>query len=75
MKPGGRKAATAIHSIFLLFISTFLDGTKALLSSSHPTGILPGRVKSWLPFGRGTNSEEWGRRKRSPDRPNNFNEG
>lgn len=75
MNPGGRKAATAIHSTSLFFNSTFLKGRKALLSLSHPTGTLPGRVKSWLPLGRGTNSDGGGRRNRSPDRPDNFREG
>jgi len=46
MNPGGRKAATAIHSTSLFFNSSFLKGAKALLSPSHPTGILPGKVKS-----------------------------
>ena len=44
--PGGRKAATAIHSSSLLFNSAFLEETKDFFSPSHPIGILPGKVKS-----------------------------
>jgi len=42
--PGGRKAATAVASTSFSPNLTFLAETKDLLSSSHPTGILPGKV-------------------------------
>jgi hypothetical protein len=44
--PGGRKAATAAQSISLRPIFAFSDEIKESMSSSHPIGILPGRVKS-----------------------------
>jgi hypothetical protein len=44
--PGGRKAATAAHSISFLLLFIFSNRMKLLLSSSHPIGILPGKVKS-----------------------------
>jgi hypothetical protein len=43
--PGGRKAATAVASTSFSPNLTFLEGTKDLFSSSHPIGILPGKVK------------------------------
>jgi len=67
--PGGRKAATAVQIRSLFPIVTFSEGIKAAFSSSQPTGILPGMVKSWLPLGSGTSSEEWGRTMLSPDLP------
>ena len=70
--PGGRKAATAVHSISFFPILIFSDKVKAPFFSSHPTGFLPGRVKSWLPLGRGISSEGSGTINRSPDRPANF---
>src|SRR4030067_2488286 len=42
--PGGRKAATALHSLSLFPILIFFNGTKDSSFSSHPTGYLPGRV-------------------------------
>ena len=44
--PGGRKAATAVHATSFPPQLTFFEETKDLLSSSHPMGILPGKVKS-----------------------------
>jgi hypothetical protein len=44
--PGGRKAATAVDSNSFFPNLTFLEETKDLFSSSHPIGILPGKVKS-----------------------------
>jgi len=73
--PGGRKAATAVHSTSLPPNLILVDGTNSLFSPSHPTGNLPGKVKSWLPWGRGTNSDGSGSNNRSPDRPDNFREG
>ena len=44
--PGGRNAATAAHSTSFFPNFTFSEETKDLFFSSHPTGILPGKVKS-----------------------------
>jgi len=44
--PGGRKAATAVHSNSLPPILSLCDEVKAPVSSSHATGIRPGMVKS-----------------------------
>jgi hypothetical protein len=44
--PGGRKAAIAVHSTSFFSNLTFLEEIKDLFSSSHPIGILPGKVKS-----------------------------
>jgi len=44
--PGGRKAATAEHATSFSLNLTFFEETKDLFSSSQPTGILPGNVKS-----------------------------
>jgi len=46
MYPGGRKAATPVHSISFFPNLNFSEEMKDFFSSSHPTGTLPGKVKS-----------------------------
>lgn len=71
--PGGRKAATPVQLNSFFPILILLSGLKDF--PSHPMGILPGRLKSWLPLGSGTSSEGSGRTIRSPDRPAIFRSG
>ncbi len=73
--PGGRKAATALHSVWRLPTVVFSTGTGIPSSSFQPTGILPGMLKSWLPFGRGISSEGFSGTMFPPDRPASFREG
>jgi hypothetical protein len=46
INPGGRKAATAVHSISFPPTLTLSDETNDSFSSSHPIGILPGIVNN-----------------------------